>query len=66
MAIRPSYGYNAQKNRLLSAGPLSYAYDNEGQLANAGGTGLTFDYNHRLVGDRDATRSFPMTGEATG
>jgi YD repeat-containing protein len=44
------YGYNAQKNRLLSAGALSYTYDNEGQLANAGGTGLTFDYNHRLVG----------------
>ena len=44
-----AYGYNAQSNRLLSAGPLSYAYDNEGQLANAGGTGLTFDYNHRLV-----------------
>ena len=44
-----TYGYNAQQNRLLSAGPLSYAYDNEGQLANAAGTGLTFDYNHRLV-----------------
>ncbi len=44
-----AYGYNTQKNRLLSAGPLSYAYDNEGQLANAGDTGLTFDYNHRLV-----------------
>ena len=45
-----SYGYNARRNRQLSAGALSYAYDNEGQLANAGGTGLTFDYNHRLVG----------------
>jgi len=43
------YGYNAQQNRLLSAGPLSYTYDNEGQLTNAGGTGLTFDYNHRLI-----------------
>ena len=31
------------------AGPLSYTYDNEGQLANAGGSSLTFDYNHRLV-----------------
>ena len=28
---------------------MSYTYDNEGQLANAGGTGLTFDYNHRLA-----------------
>ncbi len=44
------YGYNAQQNRLISAGALSYTYDNEGQLANAGGTGLTFDYNHRLTG----------------
>jgi RHS repeat-associated protein len=43
------YGYNAQQNRLISAGALSYTYDNEGQLASAGGTGLTFDYNHRLV-----------------
>src|SRR5208337_3943062 len=24
-------------------------YDNQGQLINAGGTALTFDYNHRLV-----------------
>ena len=43
------YTYNTQKDRLLSAGPLSYAYDNEGQLVNAGGTCLTFDYNHRLI-----------------
>ena len=43
------YGYNAQKNRLLSAGPLSYTYDNEGQLVSSGGVCLTFDYNHRLV-----------------
>jgi len=44
------YGYNAQQNRLLSAGALNYAYDNEGQLISFGNTGLTFDYNHRLVG----------------
>ncbi|MGO9020298.1 MAG: RHS repeat domain-containing protein [Syntrophobacteraceae bacterium] len=43
------YTYNTQKDRLLSAGPLSYTYDNEGQLVNSGGTCLTFDYNHRLV-----------------
>jgi RHS repeat-associated protein len=45
-----SYGYNAQKNRLLSAGPLSYAYDGEGQLASAGATAHSFDHHHRLVG----------------
>jgi RHS repeat-associated protein len=44
------FAYNAQKNRLLSAGALSYTYDYEGQLATAGNTGLVFDYNHRLVG----------------
>ena len=36
------YGYNAQKNRLLSAGALGYTYDNEGQLTNAGSTCLSF------------------------
>jgi RHS repeat-associated protein len=44
-----TYGYNTQQDRLLSAGPLSYSYDNEGQLVNSGGTCLTFDYNHRLT-----------------
>jgi RHS repeat-associated protein len=43
------FGYNAQKDRLLSAGALSYTYDFEGQLATAGNTGLVFDYNRRLV-----------------
>jgi RHS repeat-associated protein len=58
-----TYGYNAQSNRLLAAGPLSYSYDNEGQLANAGGTGLTFDYNHRLVAiGTDAQFSFDGRG----
>jgi RHS repeat-associated protein len=45
-----SYGYNTLGNRLLSAGPLTYTYDNEGQLANASGTAYSFDYNHRLTG----------------
>jgi RHS repeat-associated protein len=47
------YGYNTQKNRLvsvLSSDPLNYAYDFEGQLASAGETSLTFDYNHRVIG----------------
>ena len=43
------YTFNTQKDRLVSAGPLSYAYDYEGQLVSAGDTGLTFDYNRRLV-----------------
>ena len=50
------YGYNTQGNRLLSAGALSYTYDNEGQLANAGTTGLTFDFNHRLIGTGSDTQ----------
>ena len=47
--ISAVYTYNSKNDRLLSAGPLSYAYDNEGQLITSGGTCLTFDYNHRLV-----------------
>ncbi len=47
------FGYNAQKNRLLSVvsnEQIGYAYDYEGQLASAGAAGLTFDFDHRLVG----------------
>lgn len=44
------YGYNSQRNRLISAGAVSYSYDNEGQLATAGATSLTFDCDHRLIG----------------
>jgi RHS repeat-associated protein len=54
-----AYGYNAQKNRLLTAGNAGYAYDTEGQLASAGGTAYTFDYNHRVVGiGSDTTFSY--------
>jgi RHS repeat-associated protein len=58
------YGYNAQKNRLLSvlsSDPLSYAYDFEGQLTSAGETALTFDYNHRVIGI-GATNQFAYDG----
>jgi YD repeat-containing protein len=44
-----SYGYNAQKNRLLSAGAFSYTYDNDGQLASTAGTAYAFNYDHRLA-----------------
>src|SRR3989337_663531 len=43
-----SYTYNAQKNRLLSAGSDSFTYDNERQLATGYGNTYTFDYEHRL------------------
>ncbi|MHC1727308.1 MAG: RHS repeat domain-containing protein [Syntrophobacteraceae bacterium] len=43
------YDYNARRNRLLSAGDVNYTYDNEGQLATAGGTVLTFNCDHRLA-----------------
>jgi RHS repeat-associated protein len=45
-----AYTYNAQKNRLLSAGAASFSYDNEGQLNNGYGSSYSFDYEHRLVG----------------
>ena len=45
-----NYAYNAEKNRLVAAGALSYAYDDEGQLAGCGNTDIIFDYAHRLIG----------------
>ena len=51
-----AFGYNALKNRLLSAGTLNYTYDSEGQLATAGDTALTFDYNRRLAAIGTDTR----------
>ena len=45
-----SYAYNPQKNRLLSAGAVSFGYDNEGQLSTGYASSYTFDYEHRLVG----------------
>lgn len=48
-----AYTYGTQGNRLLSAGPMSYTYDSEGQLASSVIAGLgmtyTFDYDHRLA-----------------
>ena len=44
------YDYNTQRNRLLSAGPLNYTYDDEGQLATSGAVSYTFDCDHRLIG----------------
>jgi YD repeat-containing protein len=69
------YTYNAQKDRLLAAGPLSYAYDNEGQLVSSGGTCLTFDYNparRGAGGDRKRDTVFvrrarqPADGDQSG
>jgi len=50
--------YNMQRNRLLSSGSLSYTYDNEGQLVNAAGTVLAFNYDHRLASIGDDTQFF--------
>lgn len=43
-----SYTYNAEKNRLNSAGGSSFLYDNEGQLSIGYNTSYYFDYGHRL------------------
>jgi len=43
------YTYNAEKNRLLTAGDLSFTYDLEGQLADINSTPYTFDAQHRLI-----------------
>ncbi|MFP4473397.1 MAG: RHS repeat domain-containing protein [Candidatus Omnitrophota bacterium] len=44
-----SFGYNAVRNRLLSAGSIAFGYDDEGQLSTRGGRAYDFDYDHRLV-----------------
>lgn len=44
------YAYNAQKNRLLTAGADSFSYDNEGRLNAGYGSSYTYDNEHRLVG----------------
>jgi len=43
-----TYAYNANKNRLDTAGSTSYSYDNEGQIVSDGTNAYTFDYEHRL------------------
>ncbi len=43
------YTYNAQKNRLLTAGTSSFSHDDEGQLSDKDGVLYDFDYEHRLV-----------------
>ncbi len=45
-----SYGYNAKKNRLLTANTTSFTYDDEGQLWSKGSTdSYMFDEAHRLT-----------------
>ena len=44
-----SYNYNTTRNRLVSAGSVSFGYDDEGQLASGYGTAYTFDDAHRLT-----------------
>lgn len=56
------YGYNDQKNRLMSAGSASFGYDNEGQLTSGYGGGFTFDHEHRLTGAGGTTYAYDGTG----
>ncbi len=44
-----SYTYNSKKNRLLTSGANSFAYNDEGQLNTGYGAAYTFDYEHRLT-----------------
>jgi len=60
-----AYGYNAVGNRLMSAGPASFYYDNEGQLGGGYGSSYTFDGLHRLTGmsgANNATYSYDGSG----
>ncbi|MHC1727572.1 MAG: RHS repeat protein [Syntrophobacteraceae bacterium] len=60
------YDYNARRNRLLSAGDANYTYDNEGQLATAGGTVLTFNCDHRLAEINDGGTIHQFSYDARG
>ncbi|MHC1727300.1 MAG: hypothetical protein AB9866_15055 [Syntrophobacteraceae bacterium] len=60
------YDYNARRNRLLSAGDVNYTYDNEGQLATAGGTVLTFNCDHRLAEINDGGTVHQFTYDTRG
>ncbi|MBI5633514.1 MAG: hypothetical protein HZA15_08570 [Nitrospirae bacterium] len=44
-----AYTYNEKKNRLETAGPTTFGYDLEGQIANKADETYTFDYEHRLA-----------------
>jgi len=60
-----AYGYNVYGNRLTSAGPASFYYDNEGQLGGGYGSSYTFDGLHRLTGmsgANSATYSYDGSG----
>lgn len=50
-----SYTYNAERNRLMSAGSTNFDWDMEGQLATAGGVSYSFDALHRLTSVSGAT-----------
>jgi len=47
-AANTNYAYNTEKNRLESAGTLTFTHDPEGQLATKGSNRYAFDYAHRL------------------
>ena len=58
-----AYTYNDKKNRLLTAGASSFAYDNEGQLNSGYGSTYAFDYEHRLTAiGTDAQYSYDYKG----
>ena len=47
-AENTNYAYNTEKNRLKSAGTLTFTHDLEGQLATKGSSSYAFDHAHRL------------------
>ena len=49
------YVYNSSKNRLQSAGGISFIYNDEGELSGAGTTAYQFDSVHRLTGIGNST-----------
>ncbi len=57
------YTYNVQRNRLLTAGAISFSYDDEGQLIDKDGNTYTFDYEHRLTAISAQQSTFSYDGK---
>lgn len=57
-----AYSYNQQRNRLLSAGDLTFSWDAQGQLTAMGDGAYSFDALHRMVSADGTAYQFAYDG----
>ena len=57
-----SYTYNAERNRLLAAGSLSYGYDEAGFATSRGGVPITWTATGRLATYGPASATWDLSG----